>query len=137
MKKTLLPLLLLFFAVGVKAQTYKYLTFTNTDGEETSIAALGTVITFDGTNVIAKTTDSETYTFSLATLHTMRFAETATAIAQATLSASQNSPVEVYDTTGRLVLRQRANATEKLSEVLPQGIYIIRTGGKTQKRIVR
>lgn len=130
--------MLLLTALGAKAQTYAYLTFTQADGTETSIAAPGTVITFADGNLVATTAASEQTTIALADLASMRFDETATGIETlnaATLPAS--TPVQVYDLQGRLVTSYAAGDRRAALYGLPAGIYILRANGRSQKVYVR
>lgn len=138
MKKALLAL---FVSLGLtaSAQTYNYLTIVYSEGRETSIAAPGTVITFDSENnqLTATTTDGFTYVLALSLLQSMHFSETPTAIKEVSTLPSTNDLVEVYDTAGRLIQRYWGKADGSLPDNLPAGIYVIRTNGRTFKRIAQ
>ncbi|MBQ7635143.1 MAG: T9SS type A sorting domain-containing protein [Bacteroidaceae bacterium] len=131
-------LLCALFATISQAQTYSFLTFTETDGTETSIAAEGTVITFDDGYINATTSDHVAYTFFLSEMASLRFSETATGIENTILTpAGQQSLVKVYDTAGRLVRAYTGNPDNALNGLKASGVYIVKSNGTTQKRFVR
>lgn len=138
MKKALLAL---FVSLGLtaSAQTYNYLTIVYSEGRETSIAAPGTVITFDSDNnqMTATTTSGFHYVLALWLLQSMHFSESPTAIKEVSTMPSADSLVEVYDTTGRLVQSFWGKADGSLPDKIPAGIYVIRANGRTFKRIVQ
>jgi len=136
MKKTLL-LVFALLSMAVQAQTYNYLTFTDTDGGETSIAASGAVLTFSGSNVSVSNTAGETLSYSLASLASMRFDETTTAIGCLETTPSKAGLVQVYDTAGRLVRSYVGTSSDALAGEMPAGVYVVKSNGLTQKRFVR
>lgn len=138
MKRTLLSLLLfLTLTITAKGQTYSFLTFTETDGTETSIPATGAVITFDGDILNAMIKGYAAYSFFLDELTSMRFTETATGIALPQATVPADGIVQVYDAAGRLVRSYVGNPSAALNGLKAAGVYIIRSGGQTQKRIAR
>jgi len=138
MKKTLLSLsLLLVLAATAKAQTYSFLTFTETDGTETSVPAAGTVITFDGGILNAMIKGYPAYSFFMDDLVSMRFTETATGITKPQAATFANGIVQVYDTAGRLLRSYIGDPADALQGLKAAGVYIIKANGRTQKRTVR
>ena len=138
MKKTLLSLfLLLALATTAKSQTYSFLTFTETDGTETSIPAMGALITFNGGILNAVIKGYAAYSFSMNELVSMRFTETATGIAKPQTATLTSGSVQVYDTAGRLLRSYTGAPADTLQGLKAAGIYIIKTNGRTQKRTVR
>lgn len=137
MMKKFLVIIICLISVKAQAQTYNFLTFTETNGNETSVAAAGTVITFAGDNLQVTTTEGNTQVFALTSLSSMRFDETATAIHTLSNNVGLPAIVKIYDTSGRLVRSAVNTATEALTEGLPAGIYIINDGRKTTKQLVR
>lgn len=63
-------------ATDLSAQTYGYMTFRQMDGTQTSLAAHGLRLTFEGDHLIATVAEGW-HTFNLATLASMRFTEDA------------------------------------------------------------
>ena len=130
-------LLLLAFAIATQAQTYNFLTFTETDGTKSSIPAAGTVITFNGGTLNAMTQNKVAHTYSLSNLVSMRFTETATSIAELQTATFATDNVQVYDTAGRLLRNYNGETDAALQGLKAAGIYIIKANGKTQKRTVK
>lgn len=138
MKRILFSLLLpLALSLTAKAQTYSFLTFTETDGTETSVPAAGAVITFDGGILNAQIKGYAAYSFFMDDLVSMRFTETATGIAKQQAAAFASGNVQVYDTTGRLLRSYIGDPAEALQGLKAAGIYVVKANGRTQKRTVR
>lgn len=78
--KRILILFFVLLAAGatsqVGAQTYKYMTFKQTDGAQVSLPADGLRLTFEGDKLVAVASGT-TQSFSLVALSSMRFTEEA------------------------------------------------------------
>ena len=131
MEKRVLTILLLGFAVIASADNYKYLTIESSDGNQTSLNAVGLTISFSGGNLVASN-GTESATISLSTLSAMRFSATKDSsgneagISTASITDDGFSIKEadaIYDINGRQV---------PLSDV-KKGIYIIKKGQTTRK----
>ena len=125
---------LLFFALSyfaVQAQTYDYLIFQSTDGEQ-SVKAMGAVITFSGDNMVVTGTDA-TLTLPLSNLQKFFFAATPSGVEA--VDSEQESEMVVYTVSGQFVgcfTDSRAVTNE-----LPKGIYVVRSSGETHKMMVK
>ena len=108
--------------MSANAIDYHYLTFETTDGEKASVDATSLTLTFSGTTLTAGT-----QSFTLSNLKRMYFSvsdETTTGFA--TLSASEEDAVRIYDLNGR--------ATEK-GQMRDGGVYVVKTKSETYKVI--
>lgn len=122
-------ILLLFMAmaglvISANAIDYHFLTFETTDGEKTSVDATSLTLTFSGTTLTAGT-----QSFTLSNLKRMYFSvsdETTTGFA--TLSASEEDAVRIYDLNGR--------ATEK-GQMRDGEVYVVKTKSEIYKIMKR
>lgn len=131
MKKILLLTAFAILSVGAEASQYDYLTFQQTDGTMTSVASVGTTITFSDGN--ANITNGETATtLSLSSLDKMYFAVTSGVIDVNTPAEGQ---IVAYDLTGKEVGTFRN--MEELRSKLTKGVYIIKVNGKTKKIAIK
>lgn len=131
MKKILLLTAFAILSVGAEAAQYDYLTFQQTDGTMTSVASVGTTITFGDGN--AKITNGEnTTTLSLSSLDKMYFAVTSGVI---DVNAPTEGQIVAYDLTGKEVGTFRN--MDELRSKLTKGVYIIKVNGKTKKIAIK
>lgn len=131
MKKILLLTVFAILSVGAEAAQYDYLTFQQTDGTMTSVASVGTTITFGDGN--AKITNGEnTTTLSLSSLDKMYFAVTSGVI---DVNAPTEGQIVAYDLTGKEVGTFRN--MDELRSKLTKGVYIIKVNGKTKKIAIK
>ncbi len=133
MKKIVLFLITAVASIGASAQTYSYLTFSETSGTETSISVSGLSITYSNGNMIA-TNSAGTTTIALTSLSKMYFSETAT-VGIVINKASKAQPVTVYSVSG-VKIGSFTNATA-LKAALRQGVYVIEANGETSKILVK
>lgn len=109
---------------------YDYLVFSLHDGTTQSVAAVGTSITFSGTNAVV-TNGSTKLTLSLADLASMFFSGDAngtgiSAIEADGASAANGDTTEIYTLDG-----------VRVEDMSKRGIYIIKKNGKTFKQVVK
>lgn len=131
MKRILLSMLCAFGCFAAQAQSYDYLIFLTTSGEQ-SVKAIGTVITFTDGNINVKATDAE-FTLPLADLQKFFFSTEASAIEL--IGEEQHSDIMVYTVSGQFIGRfvdQRTVETQ-----LPKGIYVTKGNGETKKMMVK
>ena len=129
-------LLALLFLASISLQTfaddYAYLTFTKSDGTETSVNANGLKITYSGGTLYA--VNGETYeTFKLTDLTQMYFSN-ATGINDLSV-VNGTSQLTVYTTSG--IRLCTFTSVEEARKNLKQGIYVLKTDGKTYKIAVK
>lgn len=138
---TLLVMLLLG-AMPTAAQSYEYLTFQETDGNEASLAIDNLKLTFENGTLLAQN-GSEQVSYAISALHKMYFSATPTGIAtisdQATtpsvtikngqllVEGAADQPVSIYSLDGRQVA----------SQGLSSGVYIVRVGNQAFKVLAR
>lgn len=123
--------LMAMVSARVMADEYPYLTFEQTDGTITTIAATGTTITFNNGNLIASQ-DGETKTIALTDLNKMYFSATS---AVRNMFAEEESDYEIYSIEGCKI-----GTYKNLSDaqaILNQGIYVVKKSGKTYKTLMK
>ena len=109
---------------------YDYLVFSLQDGTSQSVAAVGTSITFCGTNAVVSNGSTE-FTLSLADLTSMFFSSDASttgisAIETDGTSADNGEATEIYTLNG-----------VRVDDMSKRGVYIVKKNGKTFKQVVR
>ena len=123
----------LILCIGIAAQAktydYPYLTFEGTDGAVVSVEVEGLTLTVSDTDIIATETDGSTYTFTLASLDKMYFADEADGILP--LSTDSDEEVEAYNTDGTKAGKFSNAAAAKAA--LRQGVYILKGKSVTFK----
>ena len=125
MKKLLLTLLFMVgSAVTVSADEYVYLTFETTDGTKTSVSVSSLTLTVSGTTLTAGN-----QSFTLTNLSKMYFSSSneTTGISEM-LSVTDEEIAAVYDLQGRKVSKDQMRSGQ---------VYIVKTGSKTHKIVVR
>lgn len=133
MKKKVLIIIAAAVSIGTSAETYNYLTFSETSGAETSVSVSGLSIAYSNGNMIA-TNSSGTTTIALTSLSKMYFSETST-VGIAINSVSETQPVTVYSVSGERLGTYTDVAA--LKEALRQGVYVIEANGETSKILVK
>lgn len=127
----LLVALMATVLANVMADEYPFLTFEQTNGTTTTIAATGTTITFKNGNLIA-TQNGETKTIALTDLNKMYFSTTS---AVRNMYAEEESDYEIYSIEGC-----KMGTYKNLSDaqaILKQGIYVVKKSGKTYKTTIK
>lgn len=116
--------------LGIKAQTYDFLTFQSTTGEK-SVKAIGTVITFEDGIMKVKNLEEE-YSLSLSQLQKIYFSDTPASVEN--ISVGEDNSFSVYAISGQFV-----GIYSKLAEIekLPKGIYVVKGTDTTSKITVR
>ncbi|MBO4827344.1 MAG: hypothetical protein J5506_08950 [Prevotella sp.] len=126
-KQTFLLLLsLTLSATALADDSYDYLVFRLQDGTLQSVNAVGTTITFDGTNAVV-TNGSNRLTLPVANLASMFFSNDASATAIKSIDSDDSSDEAEYYTLGGV----------KVDRMEQGGVYIIRKNGKTYKQVVK
>ncbi|MBQ6063559.1 MAG: hypothetical protein IJK42_14945 [Prevotella sp.] len=123
--------LMAMVSVRVMADEYPYLTFEQTDGTITTIAATGTTITFNNGNLIASQ-DGETKTIALTDLNKMYFSATS---AVRNMFTEEESDYVIYSIEGCKI-----GTYKNLSDaqaILSHGIYVVKKSGNTYKTIMK
>ncbi|MCH4146844.1 MAG: hypothetical protein LKG25_07325 [Prevotella sp.] len=134
MKRPFLAFLLLIFTLGTSADndTYNYLTFTTTTGEQ-SIAVSNLKVTFSGGKLIATNT-STSEAFTLTALTKMYFSNTLTGISEIAAD-NGNASVEVFSVSG--VSLGKYNTLDIARTSLQSGVYVVKSASKTYKITVK
>ena len=129
MKKKVMTILLLSTTLLVHAGDYDYLTIESSNGNKTSLTAVGLTIAFSNGKFVA-TNGSESATLSLSTLSKMRFTDTNNSTETALNSIDStddgfgiDDADAIYDLSGRQVPPTSVK----------KGIYIIKKGQETRK----
>ncbi len=109
---------------------YDYLVFSLQDGTSQSVTAVGTSITFSGTNAVVSN-GSTKFTLSLADLASMFFSSDASATGISTIdadgtSADNGEATEIYTLNG-----------VRVDDISKRGVYIVKKNGKTFKQVVK
>ena len=109
---------------------YDYLVFSLQDGTSQSVTAVGTSITFSGTNAVVSN-GSTKFTLSLADLASMFFSSDASATGISTIdadgtSADNGEATEIYTLNG-----------VRVDDMSKHGVYIVKKNGKTFKQVVK
>ena len=109
---------------------YDYLVFSLQDGTSQSVTAVGTSITFSGTNAVVSN-GSTKFTLSLADLASMFFSSDASTTDISTIdadgtSADNGEATEIYTLNG-----------VRVDDMSKRGVYIVKKNGKTFKQVVR
>lgn len=128
-KKLLLPCLLAIAGIA-SAYDYPYLTIVTADGQSKSLAAEGLTLNVADGRLTAANTDG-TVAFTLTDLAKMYFS---TADAGVQLVIDETEEVDVYNLYG--VRLGRYTALSAARRALASGIYIVKSGSRTQKIIV-
>lgn len=136
--KKLIAILLAIVAIGAQADdfTYKYLVMSESDGAKTYLDVEGLELTFvDG--VLSARNSARSYTFTLASLFSMQFAQTSgpTTAVSPSPQLPNSSPVEVFTLSG--VSRGSFSSLSEMKSSLPAGIYLVKQNGTTTKITVR
>jgi len=102
-------------------------------------------ITFENGNVIVKQTSGESSTFSMSSISRMYFGELVTGIRDVSseglwdgksIKVIGDSKVEVFTTSGVAVSQGKYSNGESVNlDHLPQGVYIVKVGGRSIKII--
>ena len=100
-------------------------------------------ITFENGNVVVKQTTGESSTFSMSSISRMYFGELVTGIREVSsegiwdgksIKVLGDSKVEVFTTSGVAVSQGEYTNGESVNlEHLPQGVYIVKVGGRSVK----
>ena len=109
---------------------YDYLVFSLQDGTSQSVTAVGTSITFSGTNAVVSNGSIE-FTLSLADLTSMFFSSDASTTGISTIdadgtSADNGEATEIYTLNG-----------VRVDDMSKRGVYIVKKNGKTFKQVVK
>lgn len=109
---------------------YDYLVFSLQDGTSQSVTAVGTSITFSGTNAVVSNGNTK-FTLSLADLASMFFSSDASTTGISTIDADGTSAdnveaTEIYTLNG-----------VRVDDMSKRGVYIVKKNGKTFKQVVR
>ncbi len=131
MKKTAFAILLMLACTASRADTYKYLVFSTTAGEDIAMTAEGMKITFSDGNLVADN-GTETRTMALSELSHFCFSDTTTGISAATAERTAEA-AEVYNVSGQRVGTVCGGGTLSL----PRGTYILKSGDGTKKLVVK
>lgn len=132
MKKLLLTALLGLCAAAGHAQAYDYLTVEQADGNRQSFATTGGLrITFQGDLARVKPAGAAETQLALDGLAAMFFESTPTDIAAPDADTPDARPDAVYSLDGRRL----AGGMSRLP--MREGVYIVRSNGKTRKLLVR
>ena len=135
MKKILFTLTLLISVAFAYADNYGYLTFTNTDGTEQSVAVNELTVTFSDNKLIA-TNSVGSVTLSLPDLAKMYFSETeAASIREIDASAVGDGKVDVFSASGALY--GKYDSLDAARTALKQGTYVLKAKGRSFKVVVR
>lgn len=117
---------------SMKADDYSYLLIEGSDGSQTTVTAVGTVITFADGKMTVHSDGKET-TFSLSDMGKMYFTN---ATGVKTLSLNQLSgEVDIYTTSG-IHMGKYSSVSEARTQ-LGSGIYIVKAQDKTYKMTVK
>ena len=102
-------------------------------------------ITFENGNVVVKQTSGESSTFSMSSISRMYFGELVTGIRDVpseglwdgkSIKVIGDSKVEVFTTSGVAVSQGKYSNGESVNlDHLPQGVYIVKVGGRSIKII--
>ena len=126
-KQTFLLLLsLTLSATALADDSYDYLVFRLQDGTLQSVNAVGTTITFDGTNAVV-TNGTNRLSLPVANLASMFFSIDASATAIKSIDNDDTTAEAEYYTLGGV----------KVDRMEQGGVYIIRKNGKTYKQVVK
>lgn len=131
-RKTLFSIVALLAACPA-ANAYDYLTFETTDGSTQSVAVESLVITFDDGMLVANNGSTEV-SLPLTGLSKMYFSSATTAISSAK-AADGDGSVVVYAVSGACLGSYETSA--KAKESLRSGVYILKSGSKTEKVVIR
>ena len=155
MKKILICILTAALSAPMSADDWSYFILENTDGTIVQLTAIGTELTFEGTNIVAtNAATGQTATIALADLSLMYFSDhnITTSIAgtetkasigvhagRITVSAPAGSHVTVYTTAGAVVADTTVgtDGATAISHTLPRGIYLVKINETATKISVR
>lgn len=133
MNRKLLSSIAAMLAACLAANAYDYLTFETTDGSTHSFAAESLVITFEDGMLVADNGNSVS-SLPLAGLSKMYFSAATTAISEATM-ADGDGRVTVYAVSGACLGQYASAALAKAT--LRSGMYILKSGSRTEKVVIR
>ena len=124
MKKLLIICMILTASLTARAADYLYLTFETGDGEKTSVSVSNLTLTVSGTTLTAGT-----QSFTLTNLSKMYFsASDETTGIQSLRDDNSDEVTDIYDLRGNKISRE---------QMIPGGVYIIRTAQGTHKITVK
>ena len=149
MKKFFILLCLIACGLTASAETFNFLNIVQTDTQKSYKIDSVRKLTFEGTDLVVTQASGDTYTCELATLQSLTFTNTATAMTSArshrqslVLSAGQlvtsgSGTLRLFDAKGQLVRMQSVSGgrTEMNLNGLPHGLYIARLGQQTLKLV--
>ena len=136
MKRFLLFSLVFLLAATAIADTYQFLTFQTTDGTTASVSVEALTMSFsnDG-KILIVSNGTEKQTMAVSNLEKMFFSTTNLSGIDEVTKPSDTHEVQVYSTSGVFFGTYRNQ--QSLKDVLPPGIYIAKSNGRTQKIAVR
>ena len=145
--RTLLTMLALMFCVSGFSDSYQYLTISQTNDETQLELSEIQKITFDSSDMIVRLTNGSEQRLPLASLQKLFFSNGgASAIASAKDSTSvvkvqdgklhvevaEGEHLIIYNMKGEAVF-SASKPTVSTIDNLPKGLYIVKTGNKSQK----
>ncbi len=154
MRRKLFSLLLLAaISQGSYADDYTNFLLVKNDNTTTVLTAVGTKITFSGTNLVA-TSGSDAVTIPLTSMSYMVFSNASTGISQtqvaqgAVVSAyngtisvrtDESASVLVCNSAGQIMgtARVEAGQTTAVASGLTSGVYIVKVNNESYKTVVR
>ena len=133
MKRLLFLFVVIATTIVAMADDYPYLTFEKSDGTKQSVAVENLTLDIsDGQLVV----NSGTYNFTLTDLTKMYFTTSdATSIDELTATLPENCTVEVFTLEG--VSLGQYDSLQTARPALQQGVFLIKTQGKTLKVTVK
>jgi len=135
MKKWILSIMAVI-AIQIQAAdvVYKYLVVTSADGTQTALGSDGLKLSFaDGQMTAASSTDNKSFT--LTSLASMQFAETASTTAIDSSMTADGLPMEAYTLSGMFV--GTFHSMSALQSQLRSGVYVVKQNNKSSKIIVK
>lgn len=134
MKRNLLLLVFALSAIVARADDFRFLAFQTQDGALQTMATQGLRITFADGELIA-TDGTQTLRLPLSDLTKMFFSADAPTGIESLSVTEQLEDGAVYNLQGICVGSLRKGETQ--IQGLPQGIYIVKRGGKAEKISIR
>lgn len=133
MKRIFLFLLTVLATLTAQAYDYPYLVFQTTDGTVTAVAVEALNITSSNGNLVVTNNDG-TKTFPLSTLSKMYFSTDGTTDIDSA-QTSDTTEVEVVAASG--VSLGKFASFDEARKALEQGVYVVKSKGKTFKISVK
>lgn len=135
MKKILLSLFFVIFAVSAYATDFRYLVLQSSDGAETFVAISGVKMSFESGTLTVTNDEGGKWQFTVNKLSKFYFTDKEDTAVEQVFSGSEDGLTAVYDIDGKCV--GKFHSKMEMENALRSGVYIIKSNGVVAKKVVK